>query len=931
MNEPSRELRVVELLGEVLELPGPARHDFVVEATDGDPELRSELEALLAEEEELDDNFLQAPAGTDPSHTPLRPSEGSPRETPERLGPYRVVRRLGRGGMGSVYLGEQKEPVRRQVALKVIDAIHDKASRLRFAAECQALARLNHPNVASMYEVGTTEDERAFVAMELVAGTKITEYCDDHALSVSERLELFTGVCAGVRHAHEKGILHRDIKPSNVLVTEIDHRPTAKVIDFGIARAISEPLIEGPQMTLAHQLIGSPAYMSPEAGSGSRDLDTRTDVYSLGLLLYLLLTGVVPYEDQDGEMFGPVLRRLAREPQPSPSVRFAGLDSNSQEDFASFRRTSIRGLARRLKGDLDAIIDKAIALEREDRYSSPMDLAADLERHLRKVPVSARPRTGPYLIGRFFHRRLGLVASLSALILALTVGTVARTSEARRANLEAARARAALTEAQEVSRFLVELFEIADPERTPEGPIDTRQLLDRAADRLRTELRDQPLIRARLLHTIGTIYTNMAQLEPAEALLREALTIRLRELPPGSPEVTDTRDRLGIVLRRRDRLEEAETLLRENLAAREAATEPDPVAVAEALNSLGNLLWSQRNYEEAEAVHRRALGIRERELPPDHPDLADSLNNLGALLRDLRRYPEAQDVLRRAADKFSRSMGPEHAKRGATLFNLALIEDSTGEWRDALGHAREAAEIWSAAYGADHPRTGNARYQYAIALRRMAHYRQSAAVARELVRTEEEAAEPDPARVARSLNDLALSLGELGDFEAAEAAFRRVLAIRETEDGAEHVRALGARSNLAWLDWRRGRPAAAEAAGRRVVELLEPVVGPDSRTLARALHFQALSLVDQGRDAEALPLLERALEIREASRPPTHPEIGETLMALGLCDQRAGRRPEAERRLRRAAGILLLRLGAEHPLHRQAAEALTAYGADDAH
>ena len=922
VSEASRELRVVELLGQALELESSARQDFLLEACAGDDELREELEALLAEEAALDDGFLSVPAAAEVRPPPSPPKDLSP--APEWLGPYRVIRQLGRGGMGTVYLGEQKEPVRRQVALKIIDAIHDPARRQRFAAECQALARLSHPNVASLYEVGTTEDEHAFVAMELVAGTKITEYCDDHALSIPERIDLFLGACAGVRHAHEKGILHRDIKPSNVLVTEIDGRPTAKVIDFGIARAISEPLIDGPQMTLAHQLIGSPAYMSPEAGSGNRDLDTRTDVYSLGLLLYLLLTGVLPYEADDQEMFGPVLKRLAREPQPTLSARFTALDVETQRDFAAFRRLGRGGMARKLRGDLDAILDQAIALEREERYSSPADLAADLERHRRKVPVSARARTGPYLVGRFLQRRLGLVASLSALILALALGTIARTSEARRANLEAARARSALTEAQEVTRFLVELFEIADPERSRDDPVDARELLDRAAARLRGELQDQPLARARLLHTIGTIYTRMALFEPAETLITEALEVRESELPRDHTDVLASVNQLGVILRRQHRLAEAEVLFRRNLEAREAAPEADPIAIANALNGLGNLLWHQKRYDEAEAIHLRALEIRQRDLPPDHIDIAETSNNLGALLRDQERYQEALPFLRRAAQIFAGALGEQHPKRGAALYNLALIEDSLGEWQVAEIHAHEASEIWTAAYGPAHPRTLSARSRYGSLLRKRGRPQESAKVYHDIAVLKEEASGPGDTRLGSPLIGLGISLGHLGEFEQAEATLQRALEIYRAARGEEHPSTINARSNLAWLAWRRGRLAQAEADHRQVLELRERLLGPESRGTAWTLHYLARTLIDQGRSSEAEPLLQRALAIREAALAEEHPYIGHSLLELGLISYRAGRLDEARRQLRRVVKIYRRSLIPEHVDYQRAIDALTA-------
>ncbi|MEM7354685.1 MAG: serine/threonine-protein kinase, partial [Acidobacteriota bacterium] len=567
MSPAHRARLVVQLLDEALELGEGTRQQFLDRACGNDKELRQELEALLAEETAGDGSFLEVPAavaagkvspsaptqtlpsgsgpsGSGPSGSGASGSQpGSPSQ-PEQLGPYRIVERLGRGGMGTVYLGEQEQPIRRRVALKVIDSIHDDLRARRFAAECQALAHLSHPNVASLYEVGASDDGQTFVAMELVEGNTITAWCDRHELRLRQRMELFLGVCAGVRHAHEKGILHRDLKPSNVLVTEVDGRPTAKVIDFGIARALDEPLLaDTPQLTREHQIIGSPAFMSPEMVFGSRDVDTRSDVYALGIVLYEMLAGALPF-DPKKQSLASLLGSVTRGSPPIPSLRFADLELEQRQAIAKGRQLSEDKLRRRLVGDLDAIVSKAIAFDREKRYSSPADLAADLERHLQIQPVVARPAAFSYVLGRYLRRRAGFVGALTALILAMAAGVIVSTHEARRANREAERAllaaersgrdarraRLAQAEGQEVLQFVVDLFEVADPERNPNAPVDVRQLLDRGAERLRHELADQPLARARLLHTISDIYTKLARFEQAEDVANEGLALREAEL-----------------------------------------------------------------------------------------------------------------------------------------------------------------------------------------------------------------------------------------------------------------------------------------------------------------------------------------------------------------------------------------------------------------
>ncbi|MEM7349953.1 MAG: tetratricopeptide repeat protein [Acidobacteriota bacterium] len=931
---------MVELLGRALELDPTARQIYLDQECADDPALRQELDSYLEEEESaLDEGFLESPVVADlDDSTTLFLTEAEATTlvaVPKQLGPYRVVRRLGTGGMGTVYLGEQEEPVRRRVALKVIDGIHDSHRTKRFAAECQALARLSHPNVAALHEVGTTESGHPFVAMELIEGASITNWCDDRGLGLQQRIELFFDVCAGVRHAHEKGILHRDLKPSNVLVTEVDGKATAKVIDFGIARAVEEPLVAGPQMTLAHQLIGSPAYMSPEAAARNQDLDTRSDVYSLGLLLYKLLVGVLPY-NTESESVEQILLRVIQGDQVPPSVRFAGLEFEHQCEIAAQRTIEVERLKRRIKGDLDAIVGKAIQRDREQRYSSPADLSADLRRYLRKAPVTARPRTATYLLSRFVARQPGLVASILALVVALVVGFAARTREAERANQEAVRAsqqaarahqealraKQAVAAAEEVSRFLIDLFEIVDPERRPDEPFNVQQLLERGVERSRGELAEQPLARARLLHTISEIYTKLALLDLAEDTLSEALRVRRAALPAEHPDVLQSLNQLGILYRRQGRFDEAESLLRQVLAARESADVPDPIAIALTLNNLANLLWSQRDYPEAEAVHRRVLALRERELGSDHADVAASLSNLSAALVRRFRYQEAKPLLERAVDIFVAQLGEDHPHTASALYNLASTEEWTGEWQQAEAHFRQAWQSRRAAYGDEHPDTLRAKHFVATLLRKQGRFTEGLALEREILEFHEKQFGTADFRVGRSWTAVGLIHGYAGQYEPSERAFHRSLKLYRDALGEEHSSTVGARSNLAWLAGLRGDFTAAEAGHRRVLEQRERGLGPSHRKVGWTLYHLALAIANQGRDDEAEPLLQRALAIQDEVFGGVHEELAATLQTLGEIAERDDRSEEAKRFYERASDIYRQVLPAGHPDRVRSTEAL---------
>ncbi len=942
-----RERRIVDLLGRAIGLEGPARSRFLDGACQGDSELRAELDSMLDEDREVTEEFLGMPAvanlvpaaRVDHETTRVLDSGNLPRvPAAEWIGPYRVIGKLGQGGMGTVYLGEQEKPVRRRAALKVIAAIHDRQQVKRFAAECQALARLHHPNVASLYEVGTTDEEHPFVAMEPVDGTAITLWCDQRRLPLAERIKLFFGVCAGVRHAHEKGILHRDLKPANVLVTEVDGRPTAKVIDFGIARALGDPLHSGSRpMTLDHQIVGSPAYMCPEIAAGKRDVDTRSDVYALGILLYELLIGAPPFETR-GVGLGAVLRRIITEEPPAPSARYGELDASRQQEIATERSLAgPRQLSRRIRGDLDAIVATALARDPDERYSSPADLASDLRRHLEMRVVGVRASSARYRTGRFIRRHLTMVAAAAVVVVALVAGLLGIAREARRANLqadranhEAERAREALAEARKLSGFLVDLFEVADPERGRDEPVDVRQLLDRGAERLQDELGDQPLARALFLHTIGDIYTKMALFERAETLIAEALEIRERALPADHPDVLGSVNQLGVVYRRQNRLDEAEPLLRRVLAAREAKG-GDPVAVALALNNLGNLLWSQQRFDEAQAAHQHALGIRERQLGPGHEDVAETLNNLGALYQAQAMHWEAQPVLTRAAEIYAETVGTDHPRYAATLYNLSLIEKELGNWRDAEDHCRQAADLWQAAYGAEHPWANKARMRLAFLLRRQGRYEESAAVYRTLLRAREQAAaagDPSPDEIWDLRKKLARVQAQMGDSREAEANYRRVLAFYREDRGEDHPSTLGARSNLARLAWRRGDLGEAEAAHRKVLQARRRILGPEHVATGRSLHYLALAVADQGRDAEAEPLLRQALQIREANLDEDHLDVASTLHQLGRLAGRDGRLDEARRLLDRALDIRRRSLPAGHPDVLETLDARSSIGKD---
>ncbi len=646
--------------------------------------------------------------------------DGEGTGVPERIGPYRIISELGRGGMGSVFLAEQTEPLHRQVALKVMRSrFVDAEGRLRFEAERQAMARFQHPNVAQIFDADATAEGHPYFVMEYVDGETITSYCDARWLSINDRLELFRAVCAGVQHAHQKGVIHRDLKPSNILVTETAEGPIPKIIDFGIAKTLDQPPAEAVVVT-GDRLLGTPAYLSPEAaavGEGQRDVDTRSDVYSLGVLLYELLVGCRPFDDGTTSFF-EVLRRILTRKAPEPSKRWGELDVTTRITVAEHRRIDIGSLRRSLRGDLDWIVSKAIARDRENRYGSAAELAADIRRHLRHQPVEAGPPSKIYLLKKLVRRRLGTVVSALLIVLALAAGLIARTLEARRANREAAAAVAARQETEralekaeqaraetaEVADFLAGIFKLSDPGAAQGSSVTARELLDAAAEEIRDfSFTDQPLTRARFMQTIADIYRKLGLFDTAQQFFEEALEIRQEQLPGDHPEVAESLNGLAALHAQLGDFERAEPLFEEALAIREQALEPNDLKVAISLSNLASLYTELKKNTQAETLFVKSLAIVESHDHLPSPDHLVGLTNLASLYLDQERYEEAEPLLRTFIARQKAAFGALHPHVAIALLNLAELRAQLGATGEAENLYREALAILEEVFGPEHP------------------------------------------------------------------------------------------------------------------------------------------------------------------------------------------------------------------------------------
>ncbi|MCG8456330.1 MAG: serine/threonine-protein kinase, partial [Holophagales bacterium] len=743
------------------------------------------------------------------------------------------------------------------------------------------------------------------------------------------------------------GILHCDLKPGNILVTRAEGR--AKVIDFGIARAIDDS--PGADSITRDLIFGSPPYVSPEMmDDRGRSLDTRTDVYALGLILYELAVGTLPFRVSSTWL---LMLQIAEKNPESPSARFSGLASEEQAEIVAARGADVKSLVRSCRGDLDAIVLKAIDRDPDRRYSTAAELAADLRRYLADEPTQARAPTSAELLGRYLRRHKQWAIGVILLFAVLSAGLVARTIEARRANSEAERANAeaerasaeaeraqvALAESEQIRRFLIDLFQAANPEKTAGRTVTVDELLEEGSERLRTNLIGQPLVRASLLQTVGSIHTELGEFEEARALVTEAAKIRSENLPAADPLVVESQIQLGIILRRLGRYEEAEPVLYEVREARRADPDVDPELLAQAHSHLGVVYWRQDRFDLAEMELRAAWTLRQE--IGNSADIAESANNLGVLLQASYRYQEAQVLLAQALEVFQRELGPKHPRVAGALNNLGLVNKYLPTWADAESLFRQASEIFREAYGQDHFRSLLSRRNLVDELARFHRWDETFQEARDILRISEDLG--DPIALAGARGRLGRVEIKAGFASRATRTLRRCVAEAEAARGPEHSATLACRTALAEAmarvgeiesailmlrDLRRIRERLgqhrqsrlvqlvlgetmlagqrfAEAEGQFVayIEALERASEPSAHSRARGLMGLGRAFTGQGRFDEAAESLLQALAFRSEIFGSDHPLVSESAHELGLVEIQRGRPSRARELLQRAVAI----------------------------
>jgi eukaryotic-like serine/threonine-protein kinase len=816
---------------------------------------------------------------------------------PSRIGPYRVLEVLGEGGMGIVYAARQEEPIRRDVAVKVVRAgAHAPKLVARFESERQTLASLDHPNIARVLDAGSTEEGLPYVAMEWVRGRPITEFCDERGMGLQERLRLFRKVLGGVQHAHQKAVVHRDLKPSNVLVTEVDGTPVPKVIDFGVARVTSEAMAAGPARTAVGTMIGTLEYMSPEqATSPGEGVDTRSDIYSLGVMLYELLTGVLPYPGDALRRASPgELERLLRDTDPPTASRRVSSGAHRSETLLSDPSMEPARLARALRGDLDNILGRALRKDPAERYASAAEFSEDLGRYLAGHPVRARPSTLGYRARRFVGRHTaGVVGTAVAVVLLVAVTgafTARLASERDRARLEAATA-------EQVSAFLQQLFELSDPSESLGETVTVREILDTGAETVGRGLSQQPEVQARMMRVIGQAFQGLGLWDRARPLLEGALERHLALHGPDHADVATSQANLGSLLMDLGDLDEAEDLHRTSLETRTSLLGAGHPRVVESLGGLAEVLERKGDLTRAEELYREALSRGLRSLDARDPQVSSLQVELGRMLRLQGQFEEAEPLLRAGLAAQRSHYGDRHPRLASGLRHMASLLRDRGEYEEAGDLYREALVVRRRALGDEHPDLAVTLSSYAILLQQMGDREGAITALTEAVDILEGAhSEPHP-NMAHAYSNLAIQLGNSGREEEAGAWFRKAVEVHEATLPSGHPDRAHPILGLAWIEMNAGRPARAEPLFRAALEIRRTALAPDHRDLGGALSDLGACLAAQGRYAEAEPMLVEAHDILSASEGRSGRRASRAARRLAEMYQEWGRPGDAERYL----------------------------------
>jgi serine/threonine protein kinase/tetratricopeptide (TPR) repeat protein len=898
---------------------GPDRAVFLDRACGGDAALRARVDLLLSlhesESPALDGpptDLLREAAAGPPDDTRSSPgSVGVPEPSAEPgsvlAGRYTLGERIGEGGMGEVWAARQTAPVKRTVAVKLIRAgVNSQAVLARFEQERQALAVLDHPNVARVLDGGVTAAGQPFFVMELVNGLPLTRFCDEAKLPPRERLALFVPICQAVQHAHQKGIVHRDLKPANILVTVVDGRPVPKVIDFGVAKATGEKLTDATLSTQFGAVVGTLEYMAPEqAGYSGVDVDTRADVYALGVILYELLTGLRPI-DVERMRQAAVLEviRIIREEEPSkPSTRLS--TDAALPSLAALRQTEPRKLTALLRGELDWVVMKCLEKPRDRRYGSASDLARDVERFLANEPVEARPPSRAYRLRKFVRRNRVQVVAAGLVFLALVAGVVGTTVGLFRADAARRDAVAQRDKAERVAKFMAETLEGVTPEVARGRDVRVlKEMMDAAAARIEAgELEAAPEAELRLRLTVGTVYRRLSEYPAAGRLLEPAAELARRLHPGDHPDLAEAVEAVASLCKDRGELAKAEPLYREALAMRMRLTPGDHPATADLTDNLALVLQLRDDFPASEALHRDALAMRRRLHPGDHKDVALSLNNLGELLRRRSEFDESERLHGDALAMRRRLHPGDHPLTATSLINLGGLARARGDTQAAERHVREAVAMNRRLYPGDHDLTARALQMLGAIGFDRAEYKEAEKAFVEALAMQRRLYPGDHPAVVVSLNNVAVARQFGGDPGGAEPVYLESVAMSRRLAPEGDLDLANTLLNLAKLYHARGDAAGAEKSAREAVAVRRRRLNQDDAGTADVLNF--LAILHQGRKeyARAEEHYREALAVMRRLFPGDHPSVALYLVNLSSALHLQGKLAEAEPLAREGVGM----------------------------
>jgi len=924
---PERWQQIESIRQRALELAPEYRCAFLEQACEGDESLRREVEALINGGERAG-TFVEA--ADNAAATRLFAANHS-HLTPEKtIGPYKLIRELGHGGMGAVYLAVRADDqYRKRVAIKLIRRGMDTEEILsRFRHERQILASLDHPNIARLLHGDMTDEGLPYFVMEYVEGLPLDKFCDQKKLSTTERLKLFLKVCAAVHYAHQNLVVHRDLKPSNIFVTA-DGEP--KLLDFGIAKLLN-PELYG--QTLAPTAVAkrpmTPDYASPEQVLGQK-ITTASDVYTLGVLLYELLTGHRPYRFKSGERKELERAVCDQEPEkPSTAInrtekRPAGDGSTlaiTPEFVSRTREGEPDKLRRKLMGDLDNVVLMAMRKEPERRYASVEQFAEDIRRHLDGRPVIARQNTFGYRAGKFVRRRkVGVMigTAFALLIIASAVAILVQSFRVARQRDIAAHER---VKAERVSGFLADIFKVSDPSEARGNSLTAREILDKGAERVERELGDQPEVQATLLDTIGAAYRSLGLYDKAIPILEKSVAIRRRVLGNENLEVAQSLYDLGWAWYLKQKPSDAEPPLRESLQIRRQLSGNENASVADCLNLIAVVLHDKGDVAGSESLLQEALAMRRKLFGSVHHDVAQSLNNVGLLLEERGDYDDAEPIFQEVIAIDRKTVGADDPELAIHLGNYAKLKRNRGDYDTAESLHREALTIQRKLFGNEHAYVAITSNNLAFVMRDKGNYPEAESLFREALGIGRKIYSEASENVALYNHNLAKILYEQGDLAQSEPLFRQSLATFQKLFGDDHRRTARCRANLALLLYDKGEVKAAEEMLRQALEAQRKIFPKGHRDTADTLVGLGLLLTEHERARDAEPLLREALSIDQKVLPKGDWQSADAQSALGECLAAMKRFDEAEPLLTESYATLKARRGETDMYRRRAAARL---------